>query len=145
MVKVLKKKASGKAESYYPADEQGILKPKTSDEKDQVMKLGEEDEEVYTAKGREKLEEDDELESWEEGFMEGATDAGQLGKDALTGEPLLDVEDVVELEFEGKMYRFVNQKNARKFVEKRSAKKWMTDGGNFSLHDGRGEGAIKSF
>ena len=63
-------------------------------------------------------EEDDELENWEEGFMEGATAAGQLGKDALTGEPLMNVEDVVETEIDGKVYRFVNEDNAQKFREK---------------------------
>ena len=103
----------------YPAKEQGILPEKTSEEKKQAMEHGEEDEDIYTKEGREKLEEDSELSPEEEGFMEGATAAGQLGKDALTGEPLMDIEDVVETEIDGKTYRFVNAENARKFREKK--------------------------
>jgi YHS domain-containing protein len=51
--------------------------------------------------------------------MEGASQAGQLGKDALTGEPLMDVENVVEAEIKGKSYRFVNEENAQKFREQK--------------------------
>ena len=106
-------------DNVYPAEEQGIKKEETSEQKKEEMEDGQEDEDIYTKEGREKLEEDDEVEPWEEGFMEGASDAGQLGKDALTGEPLMDVEDVVETEIDGKVYRFVNEENARKFREKR--------------------------
>jgi len=102
----------------YPAEEQGILEEETSEQKKEAMEHGEEDEDIYTKEGREKQEEDDELELWEEGFMEGASQAGQLGKDALTGEPLMDVEDVVETVIDGKTYRFVSEENARKFREK---------------------------
>ena len=90
----------------------------SSDEIKAEMEHGDKDEDVYSAEGREKLEEDGEIEPWEEGFMQGAAQAGQLGKDALTGEPLMDVEDVVETEIDGKIYRFVNQENAEKFREK---------------------------
>lgn len=117
------KKKKEPTDELYPAEEQGILPRETEDEQAEAMDLGEEDEEVYSKKGRELLEEDDELEPWEEGFMEGATDAGQLGKDALTGEPLMDVEDVSELEFDGKLYRFVNEENAQKFLKKQKEKK----------------------
>lgn len=105
----------------YPAEEQGILPEKTEDEQETAMKLGEEDEEVYEKKGREKLEEDDEIEPWEEGFLEGATGAAQLSKDALTGEPLTD--DVYEIEMDGKFYRFANKDNAKKFKEKKKKEK----------------------
>ena len=81
------------------------------------MEHGDVDEDVYSKEGREKLEEDGEIEPWEEGFMEGAAQAGQLGKDALTGEPLMD--DVVEAEIKGKLYRFVSEENAKKFREKK--------------------------
>ncbi len=111
------------SKEIYPAEEQGILPKETEEEQGKAMGLGEEDEEVYSKKGRELLEEDDEIETWEEGFMEGASDAGQLGKDALTGEPLLDVEDVYELEFNGKTYRFVNEKNAQAFLKKQKEKR----------------------
>lgn len=122
MVKSTRKKKESEDE-FYPAEEQGILPKETEDEQGQAIGLGEEDEEVYSKKGRELLEEDDEIEPWEEGFMEGAADAGQLGKDALTGEPLLDVENVYEMEFNGKTYRFVNEKNAKAFLRKQKEKK----------------------
>ncbi len=122
MAKSKKSSPKHQQEGYYPSEEQGILKTKSEDDEEKAMIEGNEDEEVYTSKGREKLEEDDEIETWEEGFMEGASDAGQLGKDALTGEPLMDVEDVYELQFNGKMYRFVNEKNAKKFLEKQKVK-----------------------
>ena len=76
-----------------------------------------------TEEGRKKLEEDDEIAPWEEGFMEGAHDAGQLGKDALTGEPLMGADDVIEMDYEGKLYRFVSRKNAEEFVKRRKKKK----------------------
>ncbi|MBI2102929.1 hypothetical protein HYT55_03765 [Candidatus Woesearchaeota archaeon] len=122
MAKSSKKKNSD-SEKLYPAEEQGILHEETEEEKGEAMDLGEEDEEVYTKKGRELLEEDDEIDTWEEGFMEGATDSGQLGKDALTGEPLMDIEDVYELEFNGKTHRFINEKNAKAFLKKQKEKR----------------------
>ena len=92
---------------------------KTDDEVKDDMEMNLDDEEVYEKQGREQLVEDDEISPEEEGFMEGATDAGQQGKDALTGEPLMDVENVVEAELDGKVYRFVSEENARKFREQR--------------------------
>ncbi|MDP3989882.1 MAG: hypothetical protein Q8Q01_01620 [archaeon] len=108
-----------KEEEYDAAEEQGIDEEETSEEKKDSMEHGEEDEDIYTEEGREKLEDDDEIDSWEEGFMEGASGAGQLGKDALTGEPLMDIEDVVEAEIDGKIYRFVSEENAEKFRRKK--------------------------
>ncbi|MBI1968322.1 hypothetical protein HYS49_00265, partial [Candidatus Woesearchaeota archaeon] len=120
-----KKKAEAEEEEpeAYPAEEQGILPEETPEEKELKMKHGEEDEDIYTDEGRKNLEEDDEIDSWEEGFTEGATAAGQLGKDALTGEPLLDIDDVVEAEIDGKTYRFVNQENAEEFRKKKEKEK----------------------
>ncbi|HLC88817.1 MAG TPA: hypothetical protein VJG49_02150 [Candidatus Nanoarchaeia archaeon] len=112
-----------KEEKLYPAEEQGITKRKTSEQIKEEMDLGEADEDVYSEEGLEKLEADDELEPWEEGFMEGAKDAGQFGKDALTGEPLMDVDDVVETEIDGKFYRFTNKENAIKFKKKKKEEK----------------------
>ena len=107
--------------AFYAAEEQGIV-PEVDDlDSDTIkadMEHGDRDETVYSDEGREKLEEDGELEPWEEGFMEGATGAGQLAKDALTGEPLMGVEDVVEIEMDGKKYRFTSQENAEKFRER---------------------------
>tara|TARA_Y100000310_G_C20514428_1_gene730470 strand:+ start:135 stop:512 length:378 start_codon:yes stop_codon:yes gene_type:complete len=114
-----KKKESEKEERFYPAEEQGILPEETSDEIKEDMEHGEKDEDPLTREGREKLVEDAEMEPWEAGFAAGASEEGQLAKDALTGEPLMGVDDVVEAEIDGRKYRFVNVENARKFREKR--------------------------
>jgi hypothetical protein len=105
----------------YPAEEQGIIPEKTEEQISDEMEQGTKNEDVYSEEGREKLVEDGEISPEEEGFMEGASEEGQLGKDALTGEPLMDVEDVVETEIDGRMYRFVNAENARKFRERKES------------------------
>ncbi len=123
--KPLKKKSKDNDEEkieFYPDEEQGILKEETADEKKAKMKAGEEDEDIYTQEGQEEEVEEDEIEPWEEGFMKGASGAGQLGKDALTGKPLIG-QKVVELQIEGKLYRFSTQANAEKFKEKRIKEK----------------------
>jgi len=112
-----KKTEEEKEERDYPAEEQGILPEETSEEVKADMERGEKEEEIYSQEGREELMEDAEIENWEEGMMEGASGGGQLGKDALTGEPLMG-EETVELEIDGKHYRFVNSENAEKFREK---------------------------
>lgn len=73
---------------------------------------------IYDEDTLEDLEENDEIEPWEEGFMQGANKQGQLGKDALTGEAILDPKKVFELKLKGKIYRFNSEKNAQKFKEK---------------------------
>ena|SRR3989338_1501667 len=118
-----KKAAPEKDQKFYADEEQGILKEETEDELETSMKTGVKDEDIYNKKGRDLLEEDDEIAPWEEGFMEGAHDAGQLGKDALTGEPLMGADDVIEMDYEGKLYRFVSRKNAEEFVKRRKKKK----------------------
>lgn len=115
--KTKKKEAEEKEERDYPAEEQGILPEETSEELKEEMETGYKEEEVYSQEGREELMEDAEIENWEEGFMEGASEGGQLGKDALTGEPLMG-EKTVELRINSKIYRFVNSENAEKFREK---------------------------
>lgn len=105
-------------DDVYPAEEQGIVEDETSEEHELAMAVGDEDEDIYTEEGRKKLEEDDEIEPWEEGVMDGASGLGQLGKDALTGKPLMDSDEVIEMELDGKLYRFVSTKNAEKFREK---------------------------
>ncbi len=110
-------------DDLYPSEEQGINSEETSEEHELAMAVGDEDEDIYTEEGRKKLEEDDEIEPWEEGLMEGAAGLGQLGKDALTGKPLMDTDEVIEMEWDGKLYRFVSTKNAEKFREKMSKQK----------------------
>ncbi len=109
-------------EKVFPAEEQGILPAETSEEIKEDMESGEKEEDVYTQEGREKMEDEDEMTNVEEGFMEGASGGGQLGKDALTGEPLMG-EETVELVIDGKHYRFVNSENAEKFREKKENEK----------------------
>ncbi|HLC81396.1 MAG TPA: hypothetical protein VJH68_01955 [Candidatus Nanoarchaeia archaeon] len=99
----------------YPEEEQGIVLKETEEELLADIRVGKHEVDPLTPEGRESLVEDDEMEPWEAGFAEGASDEGQLGKDALTGEPLMDIDEVVEAEIEGKTYRFVSEKNARKF------------------------------
>ena len=121
--KTSKKKIAGpeddeKEVESYPAEEQGIVEEETSEDHELAMDLGEEDEDIYEPEGRKKLEEDDEIEPWEEGVMEGASGLGQLGKDALTGAAITDADEVIEMELDGKLYRFVSTKNAEKFRQK---------------------------
>ena len=115
--KPVKKKSKARDEKVYPSDEQGILPKESSDEKKMKMKLGEEDEDIYSTEGQEEEVEEDEIEPWEAGFMEGASGAGQLGKDALTGKALIG-HNIVEVQIAGKLYRFMSDANAQKFKEK---------------------------
>ena len=103
----------------YPAKEQGILPKETSEAIEEEMDIGKKEADPYTPEGREVMEDEDELTTVEEGLMEGASGGGQLAKDDLTGEPLLGSEDVVEMEIDGRLYRFVNEENAQKFKEKK--------------------------
>src|SRR3989338_7682784 len=102
----------------YPAEEQGILKDRNRQNKREDIEAGELDDDIYDEEGRDVREEQDEIEPWEEGFMEGASGPGQLAKDALTGEPLMDSDDVFEAEIDGTFYRFANKENAKKFRDK---------------------------
>lgn len=119
MAKKSKKEVKKEEDEVYPEEEHD----EPEDEKDLHMKIGEDDEDIYEEEGQKALTENDELEPWEEGFVEGAAGMGQLGKDALTGKPLMDADEVVEMELDGKLYRFANAKNAEKFREKRKKKK----------------------
>jgi len=113
----MKEENNKKKKKDYPAEEQGILPEETSEEIKEDMNMGDKEADVYTKEGRDDLGEDAEIDIVEQGFMEGASGGGQLGKDALTGEPIMGTE-TVELEIEGKKYRFVNSENAEKFKKK---------------------------
>ncbi len=104
-------------EKFEPSEEQGILPDETEEQIEEDMKQGKKDEDIYEEPGQELLEEDDEIEPWEQGFMQGATKTGQLGKDALTGEPL-KARDIIELRINGRLYRFNSIDNAIKFKQK---------------------------
>lgn len=72
---------------------------------------------IYSEKGREDLVEDDEIEPWEQGFMQGAEGGGQGAKCRKCGKPLIDKE-VVEKDIDGENHRFCSEECANKFVEK---------------------------
>ena len=69
------------------------------------MEVGDLEADVYSDEGRDDLEENDELDAWEEGFMEGAEGAGQQGKCANCGKALLD-DSTVEKEVDGELRWF---------------------------------------
>ena len=75
-----------------PAPEQGIEPEKSSEEKEQEMDTGDDDEDVYNKEGRKKLKEDDEIDTWEEAFMEGAEGGGHK-KGHVRGKPDEELEE----------------------------------------------------
>ena len=122
-----KSKDSDEELEQNPNEEQSILKEESSEEIAEDIKEGKKTEDVYSDEGLDVMEEDDEIETWEEGFMQGAKDDGQLGKDALTGEALIDEKKIIETEIKGKTYRFVNDDNAKKFRKKMRENKGKSD------------------
>jgi len=89
------------AQEIYPKKEQGIETSKTpADEQD-----------VYTEKGLEAQQENDEISPLEQAFMEGATGKGDLGKCARCGE-MIDKDNTHEKEFKGKILFFCSEKCA---------------------------------
>ena len=106
-------------EKVLPAKEQGIEKPETSEDIKKGMEEGKEEETVYSEEGREKLSEDDEMEPFEEGFMEGAEGRGQKTSCAECGKLIgEDDEDIVEREFEGDMKVFCSAEHAENYAKK---------------------------
>ncbi len=97
-----------------------MTEEETSEEKKAAIEHGEKEKDPLTKEGREYMVEDDEMEPWEAGFAEGASEEGQHAKDALTGEPLMGVDNVIEAEIDGEIYRFVSEENAEKFRKKKS-------------------------
>ena len=76
-------------------------------------KTGDE-EEIYSEKGREKLVEDDEIEPWEEGFMEGADVDGQQAKCRRCGKELTGT-DIIEKEIDGELFWFCSEECLEKY------------------------------
>lgn len=107
------------SDKYAPAKEQGILKEESPEEKEMDMETGEKDEDVYTEGGREKLSEDDEVDAWEEGFMEGAEGRGELAKCAHCGKVLSQSKrKIIEREIDDELYLFCSPECAEKGVRK---------------------------
>lgn len=100
-------------QQFYPDAEQGIkANPKSSEEVADEMEEGNKEEDVYSEEGREKLEEEEGIEPFEEGFMEGESGEGSLGACAHCGKPLGDREEVVERKIKGKEVFFCSEKCA---------------------------------
>jgi hypothetical protein len=105
----------GEEVEAYPEEEQGIEPEETSEEEKLDMDTGEKDEDVYSEEGREKLEEDDELEPWEEGYMEGAEHKGEQGMCAHCRKVLDQEKDqIVEKEVKGRVLWFCSEECASK-------------------------------
>lgn len=78
-----------------------------------------EGEEIYSEEGRATLVEDDEIEPWEEGFMEGADGGGQNAKCRKCGK-ILTKRDIVEREIKGQIGWFCSDDCADEYEEQRS-------------------------
>ena len=77
-----------------------------------------EDKDIYSAKGREDLVEDDAIEPWEEGFMRGAEGLGQDAKCRKCGELFIGPDTVFETEISGEVMRFCSEECAEKYKKK---------------------------
>jgi len=76
---------------------------------------------IYTEKGREEMEEDeDSLDNLDSGFMQGYNEGSRLAICSLCKKPLSD--DFVEEEIDTELYRFCSDEHAEKFLEKKSRK-----------------------
>ena len=82
----------------------------------------EENHDLYSEEGREEAIEDDEMEPWEEGFMEGAESEGQNAKCRKCGK-LLTLEDTVEIEVNGHLYWFCSEEHAEEYGAEHRKKK----------------------
>lgn len=97
---------------------------KTPEELGLEMEEGKKDEEVYTEEGREKELENDEIEPWEEGFMEGAEGRGKKNCCSECGKLLEEEkEDIYEREFDDEIKLFCSEEHAEKYAKKLAKKK----------------------
>ncbi len=111
--------AKNNSEKDYASEEQGILPEETSSEEELEMETGEKDADVYTKEGREELAENDELEPFEEGFMEGEEGRGKDAKCACCGKVLSQNKTkVTEMEIDGELYFFCSERCAKKGLKK---------------------------
>lgn len=87
----------------------------SSEELEDEMELGEKEEDVYTEEGREKLVEDDEIDTWEAGFAEGVK-----GKETLVCRNCKKIigDNPVEKRIDGKLHWFCSDKCVAEFEAK---------------------------
>ncbi len=107
-------------DEVYKSDEQED--EPSSDEKEQEMEEGILDEEVYDEEGREKLLEDDEIDDWEEGFMNGASAGGSRAKCSNCGKIFIDESGIVDREINDVDYWFCSYTCADLFEKKQKYK-----------------------
>ena len=82
------------------------------------IKEGELIEDIYDKEALEQLEEDDEIEPWEQGFIQGTLNH-HLAKDALTGKPIINADQAYELRLGGDLYWFENEHNAQEYLKRK--------------------------
>jgi hypothetical protein len=92
---------------------------KVKDEVRKKIATGEKEADVYSQTGREQLEEDDEIDTWEEGFMEGAAQDGALGKCANCGAALFKG-NTVETKIKSKKVWFCSDYCLDEYKEKKN-------------------------
>ena len=91
----------------------------TPEEFTEEIAAGERDADVYTEEGREVLREESAIEDWEEGWVEGAEEKGELGVCARCGKPLSQKdEEIVEREIDHEIYFFCSNECAEKGPKK---------------------------
>lgn len=75
---------------------------------------------IYSDESREDMVDEDEIDSLEEGFMQGYDEGEASAKCALCKKVL--TQDFVEEEINGKIYRFCSEEHADLFIKKQKEK-----------------------
>jgi hypothetical protein len=83
----------------------GFNRSKSPEKIREDQNVGIQDEDIYDRTSRQEMVDDDELETWEAGFMEGAEKGGQKAKCATCGK-VLAKEKTVEKKFNSKLVWF---------------------------------------
>ena len=106
------------------SDEESFLEDEehkgTHEDEELKLHTGEKEADVYTAEGRDELEEDEgEIAPWEEAFMEGASGKGSKATCENCGKILSQNEaKIIEREYRGQTYFFCSEKCAKAGVKK---------------------------
>ncbi|MBI2148520.1 hypothetical protein HYU23_02475 [Candidatus Woesearchaeota archaeon] len=91
-------------------------------DQDPDFEEGDHEDDIYDEEGREELEESDEINELEEGFMEGYEEGEHQAKCAECGKVLIG-ENFLEEELDGKHYRFCSEECAAGFETHRKIKR----------------------
>jgi len=105
-------------EGYAPEKEE-FKEPEEHDEPHEELEMelhtGERNVDVYSEEGRQELIEDEgEIQPWEEGFAKGAVGAGQYGVCEHCGKPLGDRGEVIERRIDDEIKFFCSEECASK-------------------------------